>query len=99
MQGWQVASALSGRMLVALPSGGEVGASFGGTSIGNGNVTEPAHTHLVEGSIPTTGTGVGLASGCCASGYAGATAVSFTATTTDNVVDFPWMMITMCEQE
>jgi len=96
-KGYQVASELSGRMLVALPTGGEAGASFGGTSIGINNVTEPGHDHLVQGSIPTSGTGVGLGSGCCASGYAKATTYEFTATSTQDLVDFPWMMITMCE--
>lgn len=97
-KGWQLSSTVSGRFLVALPEKGEPGASFGGTSLGPNSQTEPPHSHALDGQLPVMSTGVGLASGCCAGGYAGADTYDFHADTTGDDVEIPWLMVTLCEQ-
>lgn len=52
-------------------SGGVPGATFGGASLRPGFSGDVTNHHTFGGTINTNSCGVGLASGCCGSGYVG----------------------------
>ncbi len=100
---------VSGRFPVALPYQGEPGASFGGDSIDESlhisfgaphstDGDQPSHDHTLQGAMNLPSTSVGLASGCCAGGYAGAGTYDFQATTSDNPTELPFLMIALCQR-
>eukprot|EP00042_Codosiga_hollandica_P033405 m.222650 g.222650 ORF g.222650 m.222650 type:complete len:365 (-) comp54178_c0_seq8:112-1206(-) len=95
-QGWELVTDISGRFIVALPEDGTAGASFGGASIDQGG-DQPVHNHTVSGSISLPNTSVELASGCCASGYAEAGNVEFSAVTVADPTNLPFLMLPMCQ--
>jgi hypothetical protein len=100
MPGWELASFVSGRYLVALPQNGLPGADFGGGSLPPNATSDVGTTHDVSGSVALPADDVGLGSGCCADGYAAATgSAPFTATTTADSAQFPYLMMAVCVQE
>jgi len=96
--GWTQSFDSAGRFIVALPAGGSPGATFGSASFPPDYRGNPEHSHGFSGSIDMGGTGVGLASGCCASGYAGAGGYSFQGDTDSSPVDLPFLSLVLCEQ-
>jgi hypothetical protein len=96
--GWQLAEGVAGRMLVALPAGGLPGADFGGASLSPNATSVPGTAHDLSGTVHLGSSDIGLASGCCADGYAGAADVPFSATTTVAAPGFPFLMVAACVQ-
>lgn len=94
--GWDVVNEVSGRFLVALPANGAPGASFGGNSIPASSTENPQHHHHVEGSLTLPSVGVGLASGCCGSGYIGAGTYGFQGDTSLDSELLPYTMVPLC---
>ena len=90
--GWDVVNEVSGRFLVALPDGGAPGASFGGDSVPSTGATNPSHDHDIVGELTLPSVGVGLASGCCGSGYAAAATYNFHGSTSQNSEMLPYMI-------
>jgi len=88
----------SGRFIVGLPDNGIPGATFGSDSLPPGFTGNLEHDHTFEGSLALGSTGVGLASGCCGSGYAAASTYDYQGSTTDDAVDLPYIMIPLCAQ-
>lgn len=95
--GWDLAETVAGRFLVSLPYQGQAGLSFGGSSIPAG-ATQPQHGHAVSGKVTLPPSDIGLASGCCAGGYAGAGDYAFEGSTTPSSIDFPFLMLPLCER-
>ena len=56
------------------------------------------HQHNLNGAVDLPSTSVGLASGCCAGGYAGAGTYSFDSTTTNDAVEFPFLLTPLCQK-
>lgn len=94
--GWDVVNEVSGRFLVALPSGAQPGASFGGSSVSESGKSNPAHAHDIVGSLDLPSTGVGLASGCCGGGYIGAGTYGFSGATSSDSDMLPYTLIPLC---
>lgn len=95
--GWNASIEAAGRFPVSLPAGGVPGATFGGASMAPGYTGYPAtHAHTVEGSVSTGTAGVGLASGCCAGGYAGAGEYTFNGESSTTVTDVPYLSMPLC---
>lgn len=95
--GWDIVSTVSGRFLVSLPYGGNAGLSFGGPSIPSSGA-EPQHGHSVTGSVTLPSASVGLASGCCAGGYAATGTYPYEGATSQDTVSFPYLMVALCER-
>ena len=96
--GWELANFVSGRFLVALPPGGQPGADFGAASLpasATGLTPEP---HDFTATVDLPPTSIGLASGCCANGYAGAGTVEFSSTTAPAAAGLPFIMVSVCVQ-
>jgi len=96
--GWTQSFDSAGRLIVALPTGGVPGATFGSDSFPPNFIGNPGHVHDYSGSINMGGTGVGLASGCCADGYAGAGTYNFHGTSASSPANLPYIEVVMCEQ-
>jgi hypothetical protein len=94
--GYELATSLAGRFLLSLPTGGVAGATFGGASLDPSGTGQPAHRHGFAGSITPPSVGVGLASGCCASGYAKAQTYSFESLTADADINLPFLFVPTC---
>jgi hypothetical protein len=58
----------------------------------------PSHTHQFNGTILFPSVSVGLASGCCAGGYAGAGVYPFEGNTNAATGDFPFLQVPLCVQ-
>jgi hypothetical protein len=86
----------AGRFVVALGSGAEAGATFGGEAIGPGATDCPPHAHSWSGSVSPGSCGVGLASGCCGDGYAAAQTYHFQDVTVDDSASLPFLSVPMC---
>ena len=59
---------------------------------------QPTHQHAVDGSINLPSTSIGLASGCCAGGYAGTGSYPFQATSTLDASGLPFLLAPFCQQ-
>lgn len=97
--GWYDVSTVSGRMLVALPDDGLPGASFGGRSIPPVSPVDPVHHHGINGTLHIPSAGVGLASGCCASGYAKSLTYGYNGWTRDTAMALPYAMVPLCARK
>jgi hypothetical protein len=96
--GWELASYLSGRYLVALPENGQPGAEFGARSLlANATEAGPAQ-HPFSGAVDLNVNDVGLASGCCAGGYAASGETPFASTTDPAISHLPFIMVPACVQ-
>ena len=95
--GWELNTQLSGRFVVTVPQNGTVGASFGGAPVDQG-ADQPIHNHTLSGAVDLTSTAVELASGCCATGYAGQGSYDFQAVTVDGPANLPFILLSMCQQ-
>jgi len=96
--GWTATFESAGRFIVGRPKGGVPGTTFGATSFVPGYIGNPVHDHQFSGSVGLGSAGVGLASGCCANGYAAAQTYDFQGTSTDDAVLLPYMALPMCAQ-
>jgi len=96
--GWNSSIEAAGRFVVALPLGGEAGSTFGSASLRPAQTSSPLHKHTYSGSVETSSCGVGLASGCCGSGYVGNGKYSFRDTTDTSTLDLPFLSVPMCMQ-
>jgi len=96
--GWNSTDDVAGRFVVALPENGVPGATFGTNSFRPGESDSPFHDHTYSGSVTTSSTGVGLASGCCGGGYVMNQAYYFDGVTSSDAVDLPYMSVPMCIQ-
>jgi len=96
--GWNVSLEAAGRLLVALPNGGEPGATFGGHSFPPKFTGNPQHTHWYSGTVTTQYCGVGLASGCCGSGYAGNGVYPYKDASYQQGIDLPFLNVPLCVQ-
>lgn len=94
--GWDVVNEVSGRFLVALPSGGSPGASFGGNSVSADGSSNPSHDHTISGSLNLPSVGVGLASGCCGNGYIGAGTYDYSGHTSQDSELLPYTLAPLC---
>lgn len=94
--GWELATPLSGRFLVALPEGGMPGASFGGASLSAAAARVAQTNHTFAGSVSLPPASVGLAAGCCADGYAAAGTVDYASTTNSASSALPFLMVAVC---
>lgn len=92
--GWNRAPSLQGRYLVGLPTGGAIGASFGGPPLASGEGR--THTHDVNGTLMTAAKGVALVSGCCAGGFAQNGSVSFAGATPAASAALPYLQLVAC---
>lgn len=96
--GWNASLDISGRFPVALPENGEAGATFGGDSLPSEYQGSVNHTHSVSGSFSTSSCEVGLASGCCGSGYAENNQYSFSTVSAGASFDLPYLSMPLCFQ-
>lgn len=94
--GWNVSIDVAGRFLVAANDGALVGASFGGSSLAADGSSNPTHTHAFSGEVATNSAGVGLASGCCGSGYAANGVYSYDGVSQATELDLPYLMLALC---
>ena len=88
----------AGRFIISNPENGVPGATVGGKSISPGGTNDPTHTHDFSGTVTTRSCEVGLASGCCADGYAAQGTYDYETTTDDNAVAFPYVSVPLCVQ-
>lgn len=95
--GWELATTIGGRFVVALPYEGQAGATFGGNSIG-ADATQPTHTHTFLGEMTLPDTSIGLASGCCAGGYAATGTYPFEGTSSLDALGLPFLMTPFCQK-
>lgn len=95
--GWDLAVELSGRMLVGLPAGAQP-AQFGGPALKPDSVSTPQHNHPFSGNVNTNSVGVGLASGCCAGGYAANHNYAYTGTSNSTAFELPYAMVPLCRK-
>lgn len=96
--GWELADTLSGRFLVALPAGGQPGASFGGASIAPNATSVVGTVHTLAGNMSLPHDDIGLAAGCCGNGYALSGDAPFTGVTQFEEPGFPYIMVSACVQ-
>jgi len=94
--GWNISLLASGRFVVANPNGGVAGAEFGASSLKPGQTSNPAHPHQFAGTLQTHSCGVGLASGCCASGYAADGSYPYSGTSADAAINLPYLSVPLC---
>ncbi len=80
----------AGRLVVGLPAGGTLGATFGGPD------TTATHAHGAAGEFVVNSAGIGLASGCCGGGYASSAALSFSVSTASTAATFPSLRLPLC---
>ena len=57
-----------------------------------------SHDHPIAASFSTNDCEVGLASGCCGSGYVGDGTYSFSTTSADNDINIPYLSMPLCVQ-
>jgi hypothetical protein len=93
--GWSQMLPTRGRLLVGLPENGTAGAAFGGRPLKP--LENRAHQHTFSGSVSTRAQGVGLASGCCATGYAKNKTYSYEGTTDPAAAVLPYVQLLQCE--
>lgn len=86
----------AGRFPVALPVGGVPGATVGGDSLPPGSTSDISHAHQMNGTVTSSSCGVGLASGCCASGYAETGTYVYEGESEAEPCDFPYLMMPLC---
>jgi hypothetical protein len=96
--GFDLVVDVAGRMVVALPAGGEAGAQFGGPSLPPSGAFSPNHTHAFAGQFAAPAAGVGLASGCCGDGYAAAAKYPFQGASAPASLDVPYAMLPLCRR-
>lgn len=101
--GWTEVNRALGRYIVGLAPTGLPGATWGGKPLEAGEVRR--HQHAMNGAINLPRHNIAGASGCCASGYAGSGAVSFTGNTVvdtasadDGAVQAPYYTATFCSK-
>jgi len=97
-EGWELADFVSGRFLVALPSGGQPGADFGGASLPPTATELYPTAHTFSATVDMPPTSIDLVTGCCADGYAAAGTVSFSSTTAPASAGLPYIMVSACIQ-
>ncbi len=90
----EAATALHGRVMVALPAGGTPGATFGGEPLAPGEAR--THVHPVTATLAAAAHGIGLASGCCGGGYGAAGTHVTTTTAAPAPVDVPYLQLLAC---
>jgi len=95
---WNVSLEAAGRLLVGVPDGAEPGVSFGTKSFPAGYTGEPTHNHFFNGGFDSRSCGVGLASGCCGSGYALNAHYDFVGQSDKAVAELPFLSVPMCIQ-
>jgi hypothetical protein len=96
--GWTLATYASGRFLVSLPADGQIGADFGAASLPANATQAPGADHSLDVTVSFGSNGVGLASGCCADGYAAAGSAPLTTNTDPALPLFPFAMVPLCQQ-
>lgn len=96
--GWTLATYASGRFLVSLPAGGQIGADFGAASLPANATQAPGADHSLDVTVTLPSVGVGLASGCCADGYAASGSAPLITTTDPALPLFPFAMVPLCQQ-
>lgn len=94
--GWRTYLPSQGRFPVGLPDSGVPGVSFGGPPLTRGE--DRTHSHGFSGSVSTTSTGVGLASGCCAKGYGRDDTYSYSGTSGKYSTGLPYILFQQCEK-
>jgi len=94
--GWTAVYSSAGRFIVTLPENGVPGATFGGPSLEPGYIGDLNHTHPFAGAVQTNDCGVGLASGCCADGYAANKQYIYESVTDHAAVELPYLKAPMC---
>jgi hypothetical protein len=91
---WTPATALTGRYLVAKPTGATGGATFGGDPLAPGELR--THVHAVTATVAAPSHGIALAGGCCAGGYGAAGSRSVNATAAPAAIDMPYVQLVAC---
>lgn len=101
--GWHNARDLTGTLMVALPQNGSAYAFFGGEALSpDRHANGPSHDHEIDVTVSLPPAGVGLASGCCASGYAAAgayPAVGRSEKEGQAGTEYPMSFVNLCVQD
>jgi len=96
--GWEISELLAGRFPLVLPESGTPGAIFGGASLPPSSTTGNNHTHSFNASFNTNDCEVGLASGCCGSGYVKNHQYITSGLTQQTESHFPYVEVPLCEK-
>jgi len=96
---WVLASTVSGRFLVAVPDGGQVGEDFGASSLPANATSAGGTRHALSTNVQLPSVGVGLGSGCCADGYAAAGSAPLLTVTAVEQPAFPFISVPACVQD
>jgi hypothetical protein len=94
--GYNLTLAGAGRFIVSNPADGVAGATMGGRSLEPLSTRNPAHGHTLGGAVETTSCQVGLASGCCADGYAANGEYAYDGAADKEPADFPYISVPLC---
>ena len=97
--GWEPNLEVAGRFIVSAASGAVPGATFGGDSLPplwNGPAGN--HTHTFTSCFTPDSCAVALASGCCASGYAGDQQYCYSGITQVTDINLPYLSLPLCQQ-
>jgi len=97
--GYRLNDLLSGRYIVSNPENGTPGASFGGVSLPAQTLVGNNHSHTFNTELDTNSCEIGLASGCCGSGYVKNQKYTQGGVTEEAGVDFPFISVPICERE
>jgi len=97
--GYRISEVLAGRFLVSLPEKGTPGAIFGSASLPAGSIVGNNHNHPFQTNFHTNSCEVGLATGCCGSGYVKDAQYTTTGISDSSEVHFPFLSVPICEPE
>ncbi len=81
------------RLLIGAHDAAGANAVFGGSP---GLSSPRSHTHTLSGTFEPRRKGIALISGCCGGGYASASPLAFSTTTTAVDTQFPWRGVRQC---
>ncbi|HLJ86066.1 MAG TPA: hypothetical protein VKZ53_04545 [Candidatus Angelobacter sp.] len=95
--GWTQTLSSPGRFVVGLPPNGAPGATFGGNPLVPQE--DRIHVHNLTGTFKPSSGGVGLATGCCASGYGLDSSYPFNGTTDPSSTGFPYIVLLQCQKD
>ncbi len=95
--GWSQAPTTQGRMLVGVPQAAPPNVWFGGAPLASDEARR--HAHSAGGSVDLGQHGIALASGCCGGGYARGGSYSYSLTSSETVLDLPYVELLQCRKD